>query len=484
MQLYLVSPLFLILLLVCMTRGLASVLMMTAAMFPFGMLAIISLPSIGGLSLLAVNLAAAALVFMAFLLLLTRLIRRQSVYLEPAAVALGLFALYAVFSATILVRLFEGETMVFSLARGVQGVRVSTEFAWGKVWLGPSSTNISQTFYVVLTFCFFVTTAYILHRRGAAFGERCLVVAASVNLALGLLDAIGLDPLLALVRTANYSLMNSATVIGIPRIIGGFPEASSFGAATTFFFAYFASAYLGSGRPRDALLALASLGFVVFSLSSTGLLTLAVVLLLLLFRVIGGIGATVARTALLAWTVFLALAVLAIAYLLVFTDIWEAVVQIVDRLILTKSNTSSGAERTAWAIGGLEALRDSHGLGVGTGSLRSNGLIFVLLGSVGVVGTACFAAFLWLAFGGTARPANTALLSNARTGAVAVLVAQLLTATVPDPGVPLAFLAAIACAAKRSGAARDSHLASDQAASRTQRSLRPLQLQAKPPRSI
>lgn len=454
MELIPISPLFFVALVICLIRGADALLLMTVAMIPFGMLAVISLPSLGGLSLLAANLAAAGLVFNGMLLLLTRLLRGQSVQIEPASIALGLFALYAVFSATILVRLFENETMVFSLARGVQGVRVSTEFVWGKVWLGPTSANISQTFYVVLSFFFFVAATQVLLRRGAAFGERCLVVAAVVNLVLGTLDAMGLDPLLEPIRTANYTLMNSASVSGIPRIIGGFPEAASFGGATTLFFAYFGSAYLGSGRPRDAMLALASGGFALFSLSSTGLVALGFVSLLLLARVVSGVGATVSQAALLTWTVVLTAVAFSIGYLLAFTEVPNLVLRIVDGLIFTKSDSSSGAERSAWALGGLEAFRDSYGLGVGAGSLRSNGMIFVLLGSVGIVGTACFLAFVWLAFGAATRAADRAILTNARTAAVAVLVAQLLSATVPDPGVQLVFLAALACAAKRPSAAR------------------------------
>lgn len=449
MELYLISPIFFVALIFFMIRGTDALLLMTVAMIPFGMLAVISLPSLGGLSLLAANLAAAGLVFNGMLLLLTRLLRGQIVQIEPATIALGLFALYAAFSATILVRLFENETMVFSLARGVQGVRVSTEFVWGKVWLGPTSANISQTFYIVLSFLFFVAATEVLQRRGAVFGERCLVVAAVVNLVLGTLDALGLDPLLALIRTANYTLMNSASVGGIPRIIGGFPEASSFGGTTTLFFAYFGSAYLGSGRLRDAMLALASGGFAMFSLSSTGLAALGFVSLLLLARLVGGVGSAVSRAALLTWTAVLTAVAFSIGYLLAFTEIPDLVIRIIDGLIINKSDSSSGAERSAWALGGLEAFRDSYGLGVGAGSLRSNGIIFVLLGSVGVVGTACYFAFVWLAFGPTTQGADRAILANARTAAMAVLVAQLLSATVPDPGVQLVFLAALACAAKR-----------------------------------
>ena len=67
---------------------------------------------------------------------------------------------------------------------------------------------------------------------------------------------------------------------------------------------------------------------------------------------------------------------------------------VISRLILEKSDSKSGVERLAWAMGGLEALRDSWGLGVGMGSIRGNGLVFVALGSVGIAGTLCLGVFL------------------------------------------------------------------------------------------
>ncbi len=125
-------------------------MILVAVMMPFGMLAIVGLPKLGGLSLLAVNVASAAAVGAGILLLLGRLMRGDRIRLEPSAIAILIFAAYTIFSATVLVRLFSGEIMVFSLSRSAGGVRVSTAFLWGKVWLSPGSSNISQTFYIVL----------------------------------------------------------------------------------------------------------------------------------------------------------------------------------------------------------------------------------------------------------------------------------------------------------------------------------------------
>ncbi|WP_341367375.1 hypothetical protein [Yoonia sp. BS5-3] len=449
MQLYSASLLFFGILGICAFGGMHRALLLLAAMMPFGMLAVIGLPAIGGLSILAVNAVAAALVAGGGLVLVSRLLRGQPIHITPATTALLAFALYAVFSATVLVRLFAGETMVFSLSRDAIGVRVSTQFAWTKVWLGPSSSNISQTFYVLLACGFFVVAAYILRQRGAAFGARCLALAATVNIILGLLDLAALDQLLSFVRTASYSLSNEASVSGIPRVIGGYSEAASFGAASAMFFGYFASAWAASKRWGDGFLALGNAVFAVLALSSTGIIALTVVGAVLAPKLIADIPTRLGRGTVFMGGVALACLASTIAALMIFTEAPQIISSVITDLILDKSASSSGQERTAWALGGLEALRDSWGLGVGTGSLRSNGFLFVLLGSVGILGTAFFAIFLWCAFAGRATAQHQHTLTNARIGALAIMVSMLLAATVPDPGIPLIFLAALAVASKQ-----------------------------------
>lgn len=448
MEAYAVTPIFGLILLLAMIGGARWLLMLTAAMIPFGMMAVITLPSVGGLSLLAVNLSAAALVGWGCLALTGWVMAARPIRIEPATIALLCFAGYAVFSATVLVRLFAGESMVFALARGATGVRVSTFFAWGKVWLGPSNANISQTFYVLLACGFFVAAVHVLTRHGAGFGARCMALAAWLNLVLGIMDLAALDTLLSFIRTANYSLLNEATVKGIPRIVGGFSEPSGFASASAMFFGFFASAFLHSRRRGDAVLALGSGAMTVLALSSTGFIALAVVGVALAPRLLR-LRARLRRPEIIVIAVIGGILTSVIAALLLFTSAPDMVASVIDNLIFSKTESSSGMERTAWAMGGLEALRDTWGLGAGTGSLRSNGMIFVLLGSVGIIGTGAFLAFLFLAFGGRARGANAAQLSNARIGGLAVLSTMLLSATVPDPGAPLMLLAAIAVASRR-----------------------------------
>ena len=449
MELYLATPVFAAILAVALMAGMHRVLMLVAVTIPFGMLAAIGLPAVGGLSVLATSVAAAALVGVGCLALLSALVRGAAIRVEPASLAIGLYAAYAVFSATVLVRLFAGESMVFSLSRNAAGVKVSTLFSWGKVWLAPSNTNISQTFYVVLACGFFIVAVQVLSRHGTALGGRAMAAAAAINIVLGVMDLAALDPILNVVRTASYSLSNEATVNGIPRVIGGYSEAASFGTACAMFFAYFASSFVDTGRPRDGLLALGNGAFAALALSATGIIALGAVCCVLAVKTIGRIPARVQPGQLVAAAIGILVLTVIVSAVLTLTPAPEVIAAVIDDLILNKSQSASGYERKAWAMGGLDALIDTWGLGAGTGSRRSNGLVFVLLVSVGIVGTAAFALFLGLAFGGKAVAGQAAALSSARLGALAVLVSMTLTATVPDPTVPLILLAAIAVSARR-----------------------------------
>ena len=454
MQVYAATPVFLALIALCALGGSRGLLLLVAASLPTGMLAVASLPSLGGLSLLAVNVAAAALVATGCGTLMARLVRHEAMRIEPASLALMAFALYALFSATVLVRLFAGHTMVFALARGAVGVKVSALFSWGKVWLAPGSSNISQTFYILLACGFFVAACHALSRHGPTLAAQAMALAGGVNLVLGLMDLASLDAALAPIRTANYSLANEASVSGIARVVGGYSEAASFGAASATFFGWSATAFLRRGRVRDAGLALGNGAFAVLALSSTGIVALAAVVAVLIPAALLRLPARIGRGRLLLGACALAAVALGVGCTLALTRAPDLIGAVLGDLILDKSGSASGLERTAWAMGGLSALADTWGLGAGAGSLRSNGLAFVLLGSVGIPGTAAFAAFLALAFGGPAAPGQADALSCARVAGLAVLVSQALAATVPDPGIALVLLAAIATAARRVPAAQ------------------------------
>lgn len=439
---------------------------LTIAMLPFGMFAAISFPALGGLSMPATTFLAAMMIGIAVVEYASKLHRQPSAGLHPATLAFGLFAAYGVFSSIVLVRLFQGSFMVFPLARGTTGVRVDPGFPSVQAPVWPSSSNISQSFYILIAFGFFVVLVRWLRTRGAIAGEVAMAWAAGLNIVLGVLDMLKLDAVLVWVRTASYALHSEQTMVGLDRVIGGFAEPAIFGATSAVFFAYFVSAWAQSGRWRDALLGIVNGILVIMTFSTTGIAAMAVVLGLMWLRYILGATGRFSRT-----TVALAIAggsaaIAALALVLLMTPFLDTATRVLDQLFLSKLDSLSGRERSAWAASGVEAFFQTRGLGVGAGSLRSNGLVPVLMGNVGLPGLIGFGAFLWFTIGpspaGITDPDMRRIYGSARLGAVAQLSSMLLSATVPDPTIMLVVCCALATVALETReSAYDMDLASD-----------------------
>jgi hypothetical protein len=429
---------------------------LTLAMLPFGMFAAISFPALGGLSLPAATFLAAIMTAVSMIEYASNLKRAGPPILRPATLAFGIFTAYGVFSAFVLVRLFQGQFMVFPLARGRAGVRVDVDFPSTQSPIWPSSANISQTFYILIAFGFFVTMCRWLRARGLNAGEVALAWAAGINIILGIMDILKLDAILTYVRTASYSLHNEQTMAGFNRVIGGFAEPAIFGAASAVFFAYFFASWCQSGRLRDALLGLGNGIFVVLTFSSTGLGAMAVVIALISLRIVTGGGVSLSRTNATIAAASLFSGVAFIALLLAVTPLLDTATELLDRLFFSKLDSLSGRERSAWAASGIEAFVKTWGLGAGVGSLRSNGLVPVLLGNVGLPGLLAFIAFLWFTIGQSAArivdPEARRILSCARLGAVALLTSMMLSATVTDPSIMLIVCCAMATVARETGA--------------------------------
>ncbi|TMM51051.1 hypothetical protein [Sulfitobacter sabulilitoris] len=425
----------------------------TVAMLPFGMFAALVA---GGLSIIIANLLA---ILTIGLLLVRWVSQRRGVPQEglpTAGLCLLLFSGYALFSGFVLVRLFEGQFLVFPMSVSSKGTQVSV-FYPSTMWpLSPGNSNIAQSFYILLSTGFFLTCVFVMRRRGLGFVLSGLVAAGVINLVLGLADFAQLDPLLALIRTADYNLNNHHTVSGFARIIGGFAEASGFGAASSAFFGFFAMSFLVGHGFRDGVLAFASLACALMALSSTAMLSLAAALLLIVLHAPVYLSTGMSRV--FGHVFIIALAVAALVGCLVFllTPAADLTSDILDRLVLSKGDSLSGLERGAWAQSGIDAFFNTWGMGAGVGSLRANGFATVLLGSVGVPGTLAFAGFLTLAFGRGIGPAprdTKKAFYAARIGALTLFASMLVSATVPDPTLFLVAFASI-CVVARETAAR------------------------------
>ena len=436
-------------------RGLPWALAYTICLMPFGMASAVNLPALGNLSLLIFQVCAALTVGFA---LLKRISGPDPFSLKgvpvSAMVLMGL-ALYGVFSALIYPRLFRGEFDVFSMSRALlgHGERIG-RFGSTVVPLQPSTANLSQTLYFLLSASFFIAVHSIMSTRGGALlAHRALSIAAAIHALLALLDLARLSAVLAPFRTANYSLLDEHYVSGMKRVIGGFPEASSFGAASIFLLAYFAIHYLRTGSRASGFLGIASALCALASLSSTAYVGLAFILAYVvsvtLMRMLAGAMKWEAGTS---FVLAVSLTISLILLLMVTTPLGDLANGIIERLILNKQNSSSGIERGAWAEYGYQAFVHTYGLGAGMGSLRSNGLLPVYLGSVGLPGTLLLISFLYLSIGRPFRPspgtasdvARAGIFFAGRAGALATLVVLMLSGTIPDLGLTFMLFAAMA----------------------------------------
>ncbi|MBO9446711.1 hypothetical protein [Ruegeria sp. R14_0] len=448
MAVYPAAAAFLLLWLWLSVKNADNGVVMAIAMIPFGMFAAVV---VGDLSILMANLLA---VLSISLLVVRRAVRTAPgalFGLPPSGLYLLVFALYSVFSAIVLVRLFEGNFSVFPMTVTFVGPQVSIFFSSVMLPLQPSNSNIAQAIYILLSAAFFLSLVAVARRRGVAFAETGLVWAAALNAILGLLDFLQADMVLGLVRTADYALLNEHLIGQFSRVIGGYSEASGYGAASSAFFAYFAMSYLIVRKNSHGILAITNLIGALMALSSTGVVAVAgaTFFVLLHFRVF--LGFSMSRV--FGHVLVLVLSVLAIfvSVSLLVPTVANSVSDVLDQLIYSKLDTLSGRERGAWSAAAFDAFVQTWGLGAGVGSLRGNGLASVLLGSVGVPGTVAFVLFLLSALGPPIRGADheaLRLYCAGRVCALTLLTAMLVSATTPDPGLFLMAATAICVAAR------------------------------------
>lgn len=421
---------------------------LTLCLIPFGTAAVINLPAVGGLSLVVASVSAAMTIGLYFLSHANILNRGEILLLrfQPASLILLLLSLYAVLSATLNVRYFQGDIMVFTGDRNISG---SGGGIYGAlVPLSPNTGNISQTFYFLLSCGFFFVVKEIKQIHGLSFLHNAICAMTGVHLLLALLDGLGLDGLLSVFRTANYAVLTDQSIYGINRVIGGYFEASVFGRMSVTFLAYFLIHFLSSSSLLSLCmtLALSVCGFM--SASSTAFVGLFVTILIgaiYLFVRLSTSQVTKNFALITILTIAVTLSVLIPIYL--FTPIGQTADSLLTNLIFEKAGSNSGQERSAWAMNGFHTFIDTFGLGAGVGSIRSNGWVSIYAGSVGLPGSLLFLAFLFLTFCRKIRPTHQTkerfIAQAAQASAFAYIVMKSLSAITLDPGILLMCLAAM-----------------------------------------
>jgi hypothetical protein len=362
---------------------------------------------------------------------------------------LALFVGWAVLSAIVMPRVFDGDVFVYTTSRGGDaGLGVEL------VALKPNSTNITQSVYLLAGLAAFVLVAALARRASAAdILFKGLVVAGVLNVLAALVNIVegytGFGLGLNLLRNANYGITEGHAVGALIRIHGTFTETSAFSAFSVPLFAALLVLWMrGYRRLLTAPLCAVTLTLLVLTTSTTAFVALAattaVVGFLAAVRVLmtpnsfrfGQISAVVLIVA-------IGLCVSAL-----FKPEWLAAVwRYVDVTVFQKLASDSGVERLQWNARAWASFVETYGLGVGAGSARGSGWPVVLLGNTGVLGTLLFLVFFVWVLVAPIRTQDSVRASMAlatRAALLGVMAAATVSGAVIDLGLLFYLLAGAA----------------------------------------
>ncbi len=434
--------------LLLMGAGMIAMLAFVMVATLFGGSAAIELPALGGSSIPPANLA--------LLFLLLRAVlpgHRQMERLGPALSAnifLIIFALYGAVTAWILPRLFAGALEVTPLRPGA----VRQLFEASPVHF--SSQNITTSVYLIGTLCAGIGATLGAARPGSApilvrTGTGIAVAHALFGFLSILVAGTALDVVIEFFRNGHYAQLDQS-IEGLSRMNGIWPEASGFAAFGGAWLIFMTELWLRDVNARWTGFAATLLGFaLLISTSSTAYVTLSGYGAVLVLRALFMPGSIPFRKALiLVGAAFVSAMIILMA---VTTDsaALEKFSRIITVMTVEKTESQSGVQRLYWARQGFDAFAASAGLGIGAGTFRSSSLLTAILGSMGIIGTACFIAHLFRAFmpfrSSTHLPVST---YRAAVGAAAswtsalMLMPAAVASPSPDPGVVWATFTGIA----------------------------------------
>jgi hypothetical protein len=437
-------------------RGVSSAVRFTLLMIPLGATSVIELPD-SGMSLLALQVTAALTTGVAFLFSYGGQRQTSTSGLRSSVVLMGTLCVYGAISAFIYPRLFFDKVLVVPYTGTYDGQRVSEAFSTTIIPLSPVSSNISQPAYLAASLGFFMVLLWIGRIRGAKFLSDAFLMAAVVNIAFGVLDYFRMDIFLEYFRTADYAIFTDTGIMGADRLIGGFPEPAAFGATSITFAAYGLSRFIDRNDKVAGAIGLVSAVFGMLALSTTAIFGAAIMFVWLFARIAQDVfsGSNGKRGAM----ILLATSIIS-GFLIVglsFTPFPNYVMELLNTLVFSKADSSSGLERGFWAASGFRVFFETYGLGAGLGSVRSNGLLPVMLANIGLIGLVLFLGFLWSVFlknlpkvSPASSPAVEAksLFRAASAGAVVNLAMAAVSGVLVDPGITFFTFAAIAVIAR------------------------------------
>ena len=372
---------------------------------------------------------------------------------------LAMATLWSVFTALIMPRLFFGMFEVTPLG-------IANSFGViAPIPLTPVSSNINQSIYYIGNLAAFMTVAGMCRTHSLLkTGAIGVLVAIVANLGLVLIDqatfAIGRPDLLDFIRNAEYGQLFHATVLGMKRITGSFPEASSYAAAAMGLMAFALRLWRGGVMTKwTGPLALAVFATLLLSTSTTAYIALGAYVVIIYSMVLSGYDPARPRDrgAFGRKSIFIAAGPVSVVLIgglfAVRPDILEGLTEFLDMSVTSKLTSDSGEERSEWNMRGIETILNSYGLGAGLGSVRTSSFLIGLPANVGLVGTLLFAAFFARIFKpprgpdvGAAQNQSEQIAAGARSACFGILLAACASGGTADLGIMFFIFAGLASA--------------------------------------
>ncbi|WP_245282223.1 hypothetical protein [Rhizobium sp. LC145] len=322
--------------------------------------------------------------------------------------------------------------------------------------LGPVSSNFTQAVYLAADLLTFLLMIAIGSTKAGFKAITIGIISFSfANALFGILDLVtygtGAQDIFLFIRNAQYTFHHDDVVAGVKRIVGSWPEASAFAGMTLGAIGFCGTMWLcGRYHRWTGALFLLSLILMVRSTSSTGLLALPICFLILYVTAVmrsGGRSGTWSSSGVVLFVPPLLL--LGLLIIVLNDELYRRIYDYIDLLLLSKTTSSSAAERGAWNFHGYQNFLDSYGWGVGLGTSRTSSFVIALLSNVGVPGTVFFLLFAFTTFfkrRGIPRSMTSDVRLAARNACGSLMIGALVAGPTVDLGLMFFILAGVVAA--------------------------------------
>ena len=349
--------------------------------------------------------------------LMNRPLREQFLKLAQTDVLLLCFLVYCVVSGVFFPRIFADATRIYPQV-----------FVWGGVPLGPGHVSLVQLAYLFLGVWTYLALRQAMLRTGMEFILGAVLLQIGLFGGFAFLQAaaglVGVSiPVRWIVNNAGYALLTEISEGGFVRVTSVFIEASYFAYWGSGALAFCYALYINKIFPRVSLALLAILGVaLILSTSSTAYFG---VLVVGVYGVIHAMLDTDKRRRDRGLVVILFGAVMALGCLaVVFTSSAGFAGKLrgmIESVTIYKGQSDSASIRTILSDSSVQNAADTYLLGTGYGSARSSGLVYQLLGTVGLPGMLLFVLAMWPLLGRAFRRLRTGEDAVSAAGSFALL---------------------------------------------------------------